>query len=58
MKAAGSGFPARQECRSQLYGIRPQSQSGDYPTRVPDSARSDHRHIDGVDNLRDAWGCP
>ena len=53
MKAAGAGFLARQECCSQLNGIGTQSQGGDHPSRVPDSARSDHRYIDDIDDLRD-----
>ena len=53
MKATGAGFLARQECCSQLNGICTQGQRGDDPSRVPDSARSDYRHIDDVDDLRD-----
>ena len=53
MKAAGAGFLARQECCSQLHGICTQSQCGDYPSRISNSARSDHRHMDDVDDLRD-----
>jgi hypothetical protein len=53
MKRAGAGFLARQERCSQLNAIGTQSQCGDYPSRISDSARSDHRHIDDVDDLRD-----
>jgi hypothetical protein len=53
VKGARSGFLARQERRSQLNGICAQSQSGDHASRVPYSARSDHRHIDDIDDLRD-----
>ena len=47
-----SRFLARQECCSQLNPIRTQSQCGDYSSRISDSARSDHRHIDYVGDLR------
>ena len=53
MKAAGSRFLARQECCSQLTSIGSQSQCCNYPSRIPDSARSDHGHIDDVDDLGD-----
>ena len=53
MKAAGSRFLARQECCSQLTSIGSQSQCCNYPSRIPDSARRDHRQIDDVDDLRD-----
>ena len=38
---------------TQLNTIGAQSQCGDHPSRVPDSARSDHGHIDDIDDLRD-----
>jgi hypothetical protein len=50
---AGPGFLARQECCSQLNSVCTQSQCGDYPSRISDSARSDHRHIDDGDDLGD-----
>ena len=53
MKVAGSRFLARQECCSQLNSIGTQSQCCSYPSRISDSARSDHRHIDDVYDLRD-----
>ena len=51
--AAGPIPSARQKRGSQLDSICTQSQRGDYPSRVSDSARGDYRHIDHVYNLRD-----
>jgi hypothetical protein len=53
MKAAGPGFLARQEYRSHLHGLCAESQSGDYTARISYSSRSNHRHINDVDNLWD-----
>jgi hypothetical protein len=53
MNRTGARFLARQECCSELNAIGTQSQCGDYPSRISVSARSDHRHIDDVDDLRD-----
>jgi hypothetical protein len=53
MRETGAGFLARQECGSQLNCFRTQSECGDYPSRISDSARSDYRHIGDIDDLRD-----
>ena len=53
MKEAGAGLLARQEYRSHLHGLCAKSQRGDYAPCICYTSRSDHWHIDPVDNLRD-----
>jgi len=53
MQAAGAGFIAREEYGSHLDGLCAESQRGDHASRISYSPRSNHRHIDDVNDLWD-----